>query len=397
MSVRAVAAIAMLTLVTPASAEGVKFVAKVSAGELAGSKMRPAGDPRYVVLSSLVYDGNDARVDVLDLAKMKVDHVTMWRGTLETSFGRYDNKLDRTVAPWGELVTYQPDRAGLYISDDPLARVRRHWYVEVDPKTGAVMRSASIGTLANTSYVHVIGSDPGRGVAWFGIEKYDTPLSADFHHTTGPKELVLRRVDLRTLKVSDVMTLSLPARRMQSGYEDHISLHHAPDFSRFVLVEYFEAGLHIAPPHPRVYVMEPDAKVSWSIAALDTTYGVAFSPDGKYMYLASSRLGTIERVDLATQVVDKTVAGPKLTHHAIVSTNGSKLFVLGDSDKYTVYDLPNLDHPVVRSHAREVAPAAQQMFGGGISSLDAGYFVLPQALDRKSRPTKEFVVTRLVE
>jgi hypothetical protein len=358
--------------------------------------MRPAGDPRYVVLSSLVYDANDARVDVLDLVKMKVEHVTLWRGTLETSFGRYDAKLDRTVPPWGELVTYQPERAGLYISDDPLAKARRHWYVEVDPKTGAVLRSANIGTFANTAYVHVIGSDPGRGVAWFGIEKYDAPLTADFHHTAGPKELVLRRVDLRTLKVRDVMTLPLPARRMQSGYEDHITLHHAPDFSRFALVEYFEAGMHMAAPHQKVYVMEPDAQASWSVGALDTTYGVAFSPDGKYLYLASGRLGTIERVDLATHLVDKSVAGPKLTHHAIVSSSGAKLFVLGDSDKYTVYDLPNLDHPVVRSHAREVAPAAQQMFGGGISSLDAGYFVLPQAVG-KTGAAKEFVVTRLVD
>ena len=69
--------VALLTLVTPAFAQQAKFVAKVTAGELAGSRMRPAGDSRYVVLSSLVYDENDATVDVLDLAKLTVEHLTL--------------------------------------------------------------------------------------------------------------------------------------------------------------------------------------------------------------------------------------------------------------------------------------------------------------------------------
>jgi len=124
---------------------------------------------------------------------------------------------------------------------------------------------------------------------------------------------------------------------------------------------------------------------------------VAFLRDGKYVYLASSRTGIIARVDLAAQKIDRKVAGPTLTHHAIVSPNGNKLFVIGSSNKYTVYDLPNLDHRADLSHAPDVAPAAKQLFGGGMGSLDDRFFVMRDAMHKDYSPSHVVVIAKLVD
>jgi hypothetical protein len=381
----------LVVIASSAYADRVELAGKVSVSAFAGSQVSPAGDPRYLAVSPMLYDGNVGHVEVLDLERLSVERLEVSRATLIRRYGHYDVARKTTLPPDGELVAYEPERAGLYLSDDVLIATRRHWYVEVDPRSGKIKREVSLGFYADDEELHLIGADPVHHAAWFYLEQFGSGRDSSMHRTSGPDQLVLRRLDLATLDVTDEVKLRLPARRMKSGYEDRITVHAAADYARFAVVEYDEAGLHLAPA-ASVYFLDPDAKTSFAVPALETTYGVAFAPDGKYAYLASARLGTIARVDLVTKQIDKRVAGPALTHHAAV-TPGGKLLVLGTSSHYTTFDLPDLGKRADKDHARGVAAAASEMHGAGHVSADGRYFVLPDA----RRDAHELVVAKIVE
>ena len=389
------AAVLVMLIGGTASAQRLEFVGKVPVSGTADT-VRPAGDPRYIAVSALTYSANAATLDVLDLQQTKVTTVQLSRTMLMNKFGHWDSRLGRSMPPEGELVRYDGNRVGMYLADNVLVLPRRHWYAEIDLATGRLVKSVVVAALDDRQDLHFIGADVGRDAAWFYVERYDSGRNAKGGHTHGQSEVAFRRVDLRSFAVTDEVTVTQPGRRMRSGYEDHMMIHHASDFSHFAIVEYDEADLHITPA-PSVYIIDPYAKTSFSVPALDTKYGVAFSRDGKYAYLASARVGTIARVDLAAQKIDKRVAGPALTHHAIVSPNGSKLFVIGSSNKYSVYDLPALDHRTDLAHAPEVAPGAQQLFGGGIGSLDDRFFVMRDAMHKDYSPSHVVVIAKLVD
>jgi hypothetical protein len=112
---------------------------------------------------------------VLDLSKLAVERVTMWRGTLETASA---DTIRHASEPRlrGELVTYTPNRAGLY-QRRPAATARRHWYVEVDPvRSCPAQREDDAWATTPTSRDR---SDPKRNVA-VGISV--ATRHADFHH-----------------------------------------------------------------------------------------------------------------------------------------------------------------------------------------------------------------------
>jgi hypothetical protein len=389
-----VVSVTILAVAAPAQAQSVEYVAKVSVPLMVGTP-RPIGT-RYIALSSLLFD-KEASLPVLDLDARKVIEVKTTRAMMLRNFG-LANPLNEKTVPEGELVMYDGKRAGLFLSDDILASTRRQWYAELDAKTGALVRSTRLATLDNTAELYIVGTDPQRATVWFYVEHFGAPRGADGRRTAGPKDIVLRKLDLATLTATDVMTIPLAARPMRSGYEDQLTVRHADDFSRFAVVEYDERAFQTQPT-AKVIVVDPSAATTFSVPALDTTYGVAFSRDGKYIYLASSQLGTVARVDLATKRIDKTAPGPLLTHDAIISPNGKQLFVIGSSARFSVYELPGLSNRGVLSHGPEVAPGAAQLSGSGIRSLDGTYYVLQDASPPgdSGTTTTVLVITRIVD
>jgi hypothetical protein len=321
-----------------------------------------------VTLSDLSYEVTDAIIDVLDVATRSVVRLSVPRAELLRRYGHLDPGLNIPVPPMGELVAYTPTRAALLLGASDLGP-RAAWYVEVDPRTHKLGRQVAFGSLGADDRVTILGVDPSTDDAWFAVDR----RGAHGH------ELVMRKLDRGSLAITDVMTLRLPARMPMTGYEDVLEIHAAPDFSRFAAVEYEEDGLPLA-PRAAVYVLEPATQTSFSVPALSTTYGVAFSRDGAYLYLGSSQHGTIARVDLAARKIDKRVPGPTLLHFLTISPDGKHLFALATSGNYVVYDLPSLGGRTDKPHDPALAPAFQQLFGGGGFTPDGRHVVLEAEL-----------------
>jgi DNA-binding beta-propeller fold protein YncE len=370
----AILVLVAVAVAAPAAAQKIEHAGTVSSPNIPGLSKRRVGDPRYVALSSLNYDGpQGADVAVLDLVTLKVVQVGTTRDQLGKRFGTYNAQLGLTIPPMGELAYYTPERAGLSLYEYVPGGPNPHWYAELDPRSGAIRRSASLGAVPNGEYLEFAGADERRGQAWWVLLR--------------KQEVVLRRLDLRTLAVAEVMTVPMVVRTSSSGYEDHRFIHASPDFSRFVVVDYYEDGLEM--DKGNVTVIDPLARSFFTVNAPSTAYGVAFAPGGKHLYLGSCQHGTIFRLDVAKQKIDARIAGPVFLHFLAVSADGKSVYALHTGKKYSVFD-DDLTSRRDRNHAKEVAPAATEMFGGGHVSPD-GFFVVQQA-----GSGADYVVTQLL-
>jgi hypothetical protein len=356
----------LVTLVAiggPAAAQRLDHVATVS-GSFDSTEARRVGAARYVALTPLLYS-TDPHVEVLDLDTQKVDMVFTTRALLVRKYGRADPVLDERIPPTGTLVRYEPDVIGLLLSDGIGRPRRRCWYAEFDASTGAVLRSKKLWTLDAEELLEPIGTDLASGVAWFLRRSLDAQ---------GDRRLVLQRLDLAKLAVTDAVAVTIPGRGAPTAYDGTLMVRAAPDFSRFAIAEYDEIGLGLS-PKAQVHVLDPAAGTAFAIDALPTNYGLVFTPDGKHLFLGSSERGTVERVDLAAGRVDWRVPGPRFLHHLVVSPDGRHLFALASSRQYTVYDLADLDKRASVRHDRALAPAMAELFGGGFVTADGRFVV----------------------
>ncbi|MEP6861620.1 MAG: hypothetical protein ABJE66_13420 [Deltaproteobacteria bacterium] len=392
MVIKPLVVVALLAALGPPARAGIELVKKVGYADPLGTlRLRDVGDPRYVAITAMSRADKDLTGDVLDLATGTTHRVEAPRRALERALGATNLE--------GELVSYTPAKAGLHITDGILERARHHWYVELDIKTGKIARTVSLGTFGDDAELGFVATDGARDIAWFTLATYGEGLR-DHSHVHGPTGLALRKLDLDTLQTTDAMTITLPGRRMASGYEDQLSVHHAADYSWFAVAEYDEKAFH-SKPAAQVYFLDPDHGASFAVPALDTTYGVAFSRDGAYAYLGSSQQGTIARVDMAAHKIDKTTTGPTLTHDFAISPDGSKLFVIGSSRQYGELALPKLAGRTARKHDPAVAPGAEQLSSGGHLSSDGRYYVLREAVtmrkDRSITDPHQLVIAKITD
>jgi len=373
-----------LALWSPVSAaQRVELAGRVTASRTVLSQRR-VGEPRYIAISDLFYREGSAIVEVLDLATRSVVQIETRRALLERRFGVPRNGV--VAAPQGEVVMYREGVVGLALAEAPGGTSRRYWYAELDARTGKLLRSAVLATIRPGEQLEIIGSEPTGAAAWFA----KTELAGR------GRTLVLRRFDLTALEARDAQRIALSVRAASAAAEHAVAVHAAADFARFAIVEYVEHGVQMAPG--RVYIADPAAGAVVAVPAPPTAYGVAFSPDGRYVYLGSAQLGTISRIDIAAGRIDKQVAAPHYLHHLVVSASGARLFALASSNMYAVYDLPDLNARSDAAHPSDVAPAMVQLSGNGVASLDGAFFVAPEPDDRR-RPARDrgYIIARLVE
>jgi hypothetical protein len=368
------------------AAQKIELAGRVRANSL-GPQRAPLGDPNIVALSRLNYDVHgDVVIEILDIAGAKVWTLNLKRATVLKSFGRMDPTLGWKVMPDGELVSLRGSVAGLLLRDSGTG-ANRHWYVEADAVTGALGKSALLGTLAADDNMTFLGTDGAKGAAWFAVRrKSSTAIAVDF-----------QRIDLATLAVTTPHKLTMVPKAVKTGYEDHLMFHAAGDFSRFAVVEYDEAGLGTAPPAMVHFV---DASGSFTVPAMSTTYGVAFSPDGAHAYLGSSQLGTVQRVDLAARRVDATTTGPRLLGHLMLTPKG-QLIAMATATRYAVYD-PGLKTRTDRAHVADLAPAFGELFGAAATTSDGRHIVLVEANPLASTlpfqpPGRDYLIAKIVE
>lgn len=375
----------MIAIATPAlaHAQRVELAGRVTASRTVLAQRR-VGEPRYVAISDLFYRDQLAIAEVLDLATQSVVQVKAKRATFEKKFGARRNGM--VIPPQAEVVLYRDGVAGLAVSEASDGDERRYWYVELDARTGRLIRSADLAMLGAGNQLAIVGADPTGAEAWFAITEV----------VGRRRSVVLRRLDLATLAVHDEQRIALVPRKAAADASHAVAVHAASDFSQFAIVEYVENDVGMSPG--RVYVVDPAAGTSFDVPAPPTAYGVAFSPDNRFVYLGSAQLGTITRIDVAGRKIDKQVAGPHYVHHLVISPGGNKLFALASSDHYAVYDLPDLKQRSDATHPSGVAPAMVELHGNGVASLDGAFFVLPDAEDRHHPSAdRAYVIAKIVD
>lgn len=367
-----------------AGAQRVELAGKVTASRTVLAQRR-VGEARYIAISDLFYRDRAAVVEVLDLTTRSVIQVAARRALFERRFGVSHG--GSVAVPQGDVVVYRDGVVGLALSSAAVISPRRYWYAELDARTGKLLRVADLAVLRDGEQLEVIGADADGGAAWFAITRIGSR----------GRTLVLRRLDLGSLEQQDEQRVELPARAEARGHEHAVRVHAAADFSRFAIVEYAEDGIGMAPAH--IYVADPVAGTSFAVAAPPAAYGVAFSADGRYIYVGSAQRGTIVRINVAAGRIDKQVAGPRFLHHLVISPSGKKLFALASSSSYAVYDLPDLQVRSDATHPAGLAAAMAELHGNGIASLDGAYFVAPEAEDPRKPHTDDrgYLIARLIE
>jgi hypothetical protein len=379
-----VALLGALAVSTPAVAQRVELAGRVTASRTVLSQRR-VGEPRYIAISDLFYRDRSAVLEVLDLETRSMVQIKARRALFERTFGA---RRDGAIAvPQGEIVMYREGVVGVALGETAAGASRRFWYAELDTHTGKLLRATGLATLGAGEQLEIIGADADDVAAWFAITRI----------TGRGRELVLRRLDLSLLEARDAQRIQLSVRAATPGGEHAVRVHAAADFSKFAIVEYVEDGVRMAPG--QVFVADPATGGSFAVPAPPTAYGVAFAPDGRYIYLGSAQLGTISRIDVAARRIDKQVAAPRYLHHLVISKTGTKLFALASSNTYAVYDLPDLKARSDATHAAGIASAMVQLSGNGVASLDGAYFVVPEPEDRRKPAAHErtYVIARLVE
>ncbi|TMQ12630.1 MAG: lactonase family protein [Deltaproteobacteria bacterium] len=375
--------LAFSSSLSSAAAQRVELAGRVTASRTVLAQRR-VGEPRYIAISDLFYRDRTAYLEVLDLATRTVIQIRAKRSLLERRFGV---PVGAAVAiPQGEIVLYRDGVVGVAQTDAAVGTLHRTWYAELDARTGKLLRTVDLATLRDGDQLQVVGAEADGAAAWFAI----TRPSA--HGRT----LVLRRLDLGSLEGQDEQRVVLAARAGRRDHEHAVRVHAAADFSRFAIVEYVEDGVGMAPG--QVHIVDPAAGTSFAVPAPPAAYGVAFSPDGRHIYLGSAQRGTISRIDVAAGRIDRQVAGPRFLHHLVISASGSRLFALSSSSSYAVYDLPDLRARSDAAHPAGVAPAMVELHGHGVASLDGAFFVAPDAEDPRRPPTdRTYVIARLVD
>jgi hypothetical protein len=376
----------LLCAVTPsdAAAQRVELAGRVTASRTVLGQRR-VGEARYIALSDLFYNGRAAFVEVLDLTTRSVIQVPAKRSLFERRFGV--PRGSGVAVPQAEVVLYRDGVVGLAVEEAAVASNRRHWYAELDSRTGKLLRVADLPLLRTGEQLEVVGADAAGRAAWFAITR----------RATRGRTLVVRRLDLDTLEGQDLLHIALPARAETRSGEHSVRVHASPDFSRFAVVEYAEDNVGMAPGH--IYIGDPAGDSSFAVPAPPAAYGVAFAPSGRYIYVGSAQRGTISRIDVTAGKIDKTVPGPRFLHHLVISPSGMRLFALASASTYTVYDLPDLKAHFDATHPAGLAPAMAQLHGHGIASLDGAFFVAPDVEDPRSTPSdaRAYVIARLIE
>jgi hypothetical protein len=377
-------ALALLPLLAgSAAAARLEYAGTVTAAS-SPSALHAVGDAHYIALTEVLCP-DVCFAQVLDVTTLEVHRIETKRGALQR-FGEH-----------GVVASYTPTRTGLFMHADS-GHGTRYSYVEVDTKSGRIVRSAPLGTSTGATDIYFVGTDSERGDAWFSVEQYSGPRDPQlgYRRAKSATAIALRRIDLGTFAVTDDAAVTLAERAQSGPLEIQLFVHPADDFSRFAIVEYWEQP-HKLSPAGNVYIVETATATSFSLSAPPVTYGAAFSRDGKYLYLSSAQSGTVSRVDLATHKIDQTVTGPKLTHHLAISPDDRNVIALVSGARYVDFDLPKISRGTERAHDKRLAPAFESLFGGGVVARYGGYVVLAQPTGTKLKDTEDYVVARVVK
>jgi hypothetical protein len=339
--------------------------------------------------SDLQVDDAGPYFDLLDLADGHVARVPL-RQADALRLGADDPQLGR-VLPTANLVSYSPGTslAGVVFSTSIMGPGRAV-YGEVNTKSGAIGRTAELATIrAPYDYVDTVGVERAGRTLVYTTVRFPAGGTAE---TRGAEEVAVSRLTVASLKTEVVARVRLPGRRREDSLTGDVKFPAAgldPAGHWLAFAEYWEEGMKLTPP-ARLYVVDLTTGASFSLPAPSTTYGFAYSPDGKYLYVGSAESGVVSRIDLAKKAVDLRKRGPQRIMDFVVGPGGKKLVVVAQQRTYTTFDLPDLSHRTDAAFPGRVGETAYTYGGGGLGAPDGHAFFLPEDRDENTLKQRFF-------
>lgn len=207
--------------------------------------------------------------------------------------------------------------------------------VQYDHRAARFSRLLKIADVVPGGYLHPLGFDPADAHWYFAwAVRAEGAAPSD-----GPLRYELARVDLRTLEIDWRLTLAPPPRARRLKLD---SATFSPDGSRLALVEYDDlAGRRDRPARPpaQAHVVELASRRIDAYPVPLSAYGVAFTPDSRFLLVGSQEEGTIVRIDTVGRRQTHAVQATK-TIHELHAPPGAGYFLV-------VYDYERTSRKVV--------------------------------------------------
>jgi hypothetical protein len=195
--------------------------------------------------------------------------------------------------------------------------------LQYDHRARRFSRLLKIADVVPGGYIHPLGVDPSDTHWYFAwaVRAEGAQMS------DGPVRYELARVDLRTTEIDWRLTLEPPKRSRRLKID---SATFSPDGSRLALVEYDDrAGRKegaVKPPAQAWVVDLASRRIDGYPVPL-SAYGVAFTPDSRFLLVGSHEEGTILRIDVVERRQTHAVQATR-TIHELHAPPGADYFLV---------------------------------------------------------------------
>lgn len=294
-----------------------------------GRSFRPLSAERYVEVGRDWEPGDQkARLGVfhykvLDAVERRIVRVSI---PLEAVRAANPKVLGERATP--TLVHYDGAVSTVLFPQFTHFKVVATWLAQFDHRTGRFTELVRLGEHDGRRITGELDFDPTDRFLYCA-EFIDEAGDVMKHK---PTSLRLFRVRLDDRRVDWELDLVLPKRTRPLAVK---SWHFDREGKRLALVEYDDkAGQNQGPvtPQAQVYVVDVETKAIDTYPIPLSAYGVAFTPDGKYLLLGSNELGELVRIDLAAKKVDATAKGHKLMHAFAMAPSGRTFLVFSNTE-----------------------------------------------------------------
>lgn len=273
-----------------------------------------------------------------DVAERRAGLLIEKRGTRKNISGDPkcpDGSASRYVEQYAR---YYCEKTQKYIeTDEYQERYEEHYFalIDLDAKSVVWMSRLEDFTLG----VKPIGVHTESGQFYYSNIIY---VSRDAGKSEG--KIHLRGISLESGKLAMSKDLDIPVRTYGSYSIDVFA---SPGCTKIGFVEYDEpantkTGVgYIKDPPAQTYVYDVASEKMQTFQSDVTSYGRAFSRDGRYLYLASNAMARLTAYDLETGKKLQTVPSPRNSFFAVVSQNDKWIYVFGKTE-VRIYDRASL-------------------------------------------------------
>ncbi len=266
--------------------------------------------------------------DILDVVDREVAQVVIPIGQL------YERDPDKLGKAQPEIVYYNGTITGFLFKRIDLLSIaerrergemsrtigeRTEFFVFYDNASGKFSPLIELGRHDGFTHMHPEGIDPQDRYFYYQYLTYDYDHNVNDNKRTsffgGPISFKLYRIDLAARAPEFVMDVYVVRRDEQLSLRGPFF---SSDGSKFAMVEYYERSFvrdrGEASPQQQIYVIDVEKRLVTAHRTPLTSYGVAFTGDGRHLVVGSHETGELQKIDLET---GKTILQEKGTASVI--------------------------------------------------------------------------------